>query len=62
MVLNFAMIVKYQRKMNGAYLHCLSHNAGYSGGLGTARPGAENICGAPTPGKKSVPNIIFCVL
>ena len=30
--------------------------------LGTARPEAENICGAPTPGKKFGPNIIFCVL
>ena len=29
--------------------------------LGTARPGAEKICGAPTSGKKFGPNIIFCV-
>ncbi len=27
--------------------------------LRIARPGAENICGAPTPGKKSGPNITF---
>ncbi len=27
--------------------------------LGTARPGAEKICRAPTPGKKFGPNIIF---
>ena len=30
--------------------------------LGTVRPGAKKICGAPTPGKKIGPNIIFCSL
>ena len=30
--------------------------------LGTVRPGAKKICGAPTLGKKFGPNIIFCVL